>query len=184
MTIIDPLISLFFLGITSVALLTLTNLLLPNQVERVREKLEINYVRSFMIGLVVLGFSLGLVLLFVYIIDLPVYGIDTSETLDYIASVRHQILPLVLTLLIILITVGLIIISTIGLAAVAASLTRRIGKTDRSHAYKLAGAALVVLSGLAPYLGWFVFIPLAGCLSIGSTVQAIFQRKTTLRTSG
>ena len=73
MTTLNSLGTLFFAGITSIALLIVLNLLLPVKIERVREKLEGHYVRSFVIGLIVLGLSFAILLLFAYIIDLPLF---------------------------------------------------------------------------------------------------------------
>jgi hypothetical protein len=51
---IDSILLLIFCGITSIALLTILGLLLPGKVESIRETLEGHYVRSFVIGLIVL----------------------------------------------------------------------------------------------------------------------------------
>jgi hypothetical protein len=36
---------------------------------------------------------------------------------------------------------------------------------------------LLVLAGLAPFIGWFVFTPLALWTGLGATIQAFFRRK-------
>ena len=176
----DTVNSIFFLvfcGITLVALLIVLNLLLPGRVERIKGKLEGHYVRSFVIGLTVLGLSLAILLLFAYVINLPVFK-TKGENWQYV-NAGQMPLPGIFTFLLILLALGLACISAIGLAALANSLGLRIGKTNTSINPNFAGATLVVLSGLAPFLGWFIFAPIAVCIGFGSTVQAIFQHKTT-----
>ena len=166
-----------FSGITSVALLIVLNLLLPGKVENIKEKLEDHYIRSFLIGLITLGFSFAILLLFAYIINLPVFKIKiVSQNMQYI-NLGQMPMPGIFTLLLILLALGLTSISVIGLAALANSLGKRIVKANPSFNSIFTGATLVVLSGLAPFLGWFIFAPVAVCIGFGSTIQAIFQRK-------
>jgi hypothetical protein len=179
MTMIDSFLYMFFSGISSIALLIVLNLLLPGKVERVRERLEDHFVRSFVIGLIALGFSFAILLLLTYIINLPVFKIKmVSENMQYV-SVGQMPMPGIFTLLLILLALGLTSISAIGLAALANSLGQRIGKANPSINPNLIGATLVVLSGLTPFLGWFVFAPVAFCIGFGSTIQVVFQRKAT-----
>jgi hypothetical protein len=84
----------------------------------------------------------------------------------------------ILTLLLILLGLCLISISAIGLAALANSLGQRIRKADPSSNSKLIGATLLVLSGLVPFLGWFIVTPVSLCIGFGSTIQTLFQRST------
>jgi hypothetical protein len=176
METVNSLLYLFFGGVTTIALLFLLNLLLPGRVERVREKLEGHYVRSFVIGLITLGLSCAILLLLAYIINLPIFKTKVSENMAYI-DLGHMLMPGIFTLFLILIALILVSISAIGLAALANSLGRRIESTRPFLNPNFAGATLLVLSGLAPFLGWFVFAPVALCIGFGSTVQAFFQRK-------
>jgi hypothetical protein len=179
MTTLYSLEILLFAGITSIALLIVLNLLLPGKVECVQEKLEDHYIRSFVIGLIALGSSFAILLLLAYIINLPVFKIKiVSENMQYV-NAGQMPMPGIFSLLLILLALGLTSISTIGLAALANSLGQRIGKTNLSINPNLIGATLLVLSGLTPFLGWFVFAPVALCIGFGSTVQVIFQRKAT-----
>jgi hypothetical protein len=181
MDIVNSILFLVFCGITSIALLTVLNLLMPVKVERVREKLEGHYVRSFVIGIIALGLSSAILLLLFYIINLPIYGIEASVTRPIFVTIIHQLIPEILTLLAIVIGVGVVIISIIGLAALAKSIGQRIGNLDKSTNPNLIGATLLVLSGLFPFLGWFIFAPVAFCIGYGSTIRALFQRKTALQ---
>ena len=179
MDTVNSILFLVFCGITSIALLIVLNLLLPAKVERITEKLEGHYVRSFVIGLVTLGFSLAILLLFAYIINLPFFKTEIAgENMQYI-NLGQMPLPGILTFLLILLALGLTSLSAIGLAALAKSLGQRVGRANLSFNPNLSGATLIVLSALAPFLGWFIFAPVAIFTAFGSTVQAIFKHKAT-----
>jgi hypothetical protein len=184
MTMFESFLYMFFSGISSIALLIVLNLLLPGKVEHIQQKLEGHYIRSFVIGLIGLGLSFAILLLLYYIFNLPIYGIMAGERkpITNIIVFEHLLIPGILLLLAIVITIFLASISTIGLAALANSLGQRIEKSRKSLNPNLSGATLVVLSGLAPFLGWFVFAPVALCLSFGSAVQTLVQRKATPKT--
>jgi hypothetical protein len=183
MTTINSLLFLLFCGITCIALLVVLNLLLPGKVERVREKLEGHYIRSFVIGLIALGFSFAILLLLAYLINLPIFKTKlVSENAQYV-SLGQMPMPGIFTLLLILLALGLTSISAIGLAALANSLGRRVGKVGPSINPNLLGGSLLVLSGLAPFLGWFIFAPVALCIGFGSTILTLFQRKPTPKVS-
>jgi hypothetical protein len=184
MTMFESFLYMFFSGISSIALLIVLNLLLPDKVERIQNKLEGRYIRSFVIGLIGLGLSFAILLLLYYILNLPLYGImaDQRRPITNIIVFEHLLIPGILILLAIVIAICTIAISIIGLAALANGLGQRIKKARKSLNPNLSGATLVVLSGLAPFLGWFVFAPIALCLSYGSTVQVLFQRKATPKT--
>lgn len=184
MTMFESFLYMFFSGISSIALLIVLNLLLPGKVERIQNKLEGHYIRSFVIGLIGLGLSFAILLLLYYIFNLPIYGImaDQRRPITTVIVFEHLLIPGILLLLAIVIAICLVAISTIGLAALANSLGQRIEKAKKSLNPNLSGATLVVLSGLAPFLGWFVFAPVALCISFGSTVQTLFQRKATPKT--
>jgi hypothetical protein len=178
MDTINSIVFLIFCGITTVALLTVLNLLLPAKVEQAREKLESHAVRCLVIGVVALGLSFSILLLLGYLINLPILQTMASENVSYFYAV-HGLVRVILTLLLILLGLSLLGISAIGLAALAKSLGQRIGKASSSINPNLNGAILLVLSGLAPYLGWFFFAPIALGIGFGANVQVLFQRKAT-----
>lgn len=181
---IDSFFYMFLSSIGFIALLIVLNLILHGKVESIRESLEAHYVRSFAIGLVALGLSFAILLLLFYIINLPIYGLieDPRRPITDIIILEHLLIPMISTLLIILISIGLVSISTLGLAALAKILGRQIGKVRTSLSPDLIGASLVVISGLVPFLGWFIFAPIALCLSFGSTIQILFRHKATMKT--
>jgi hypothetical protein len=183
MDAINSILFLVFSGITTVALLTVLNLLLPIEVERAREKLESQPVRCLVIGLVTLGLSFAILLLLGYLINLPILQTMASENVSYWFAV-HGLIRVILTLLLLLVGLGLLSVGAIGLAALANSLGQRIRKAGTSTNPNLSGAMLVVLSGLAPYLGWFVFAPIALAISFGANIQVLFYRKITPKDVG
>jgi hypothetical protein len=178
MDTLNSVLFLLFCGITSVALLIVLNLLLSGTVKGIQEKLEGHYIRSFLIGLITLGLSFAILLLLGYLINLPIFQTMARENVSYLNAI-HGLVRVLLTMLLILLGLSLISISSIGLAALVNLLNRRIGNSKSSINPNLPGAALVVLAGLAPFLGWFIFTPVALCIGFGSTVQAFFQRKAT-----
>jgi len=178
---LNSILFLIFCGATTIGLLLVLNLLLPVKIERIREKLEGHYARSFVIGLIVLGLSLAILLMFAYIINLPVFKTKMTvagENWQYV-NAGQMPMPGIFSFLLILLALGLFCISAIGLAALANSLGQRIGKANPSINPNFAGATLLVLSGLAPFLGWFIFAPVAVCVGFGSSIQFLFQRKMT-----
>ncbi len=183
MDIINLVLFLIFCGISSVALLVVLNLLLPVKVERAREKLESQPVRCLVIGLVALGLSFSILLLLGYLINLPILQTMAMENVSYLYAV-HGLVRVLLTLLLFLLGLSLLSISAIGLAALANSLGQRVGKASSSTHPNLIGATLVVLSGLAPYLGWFIFAPIALGIGFGANIQVLFEHKENLQTVG
>jgi hypothetical protein len=183
MDTINSILFLIFCGISTVALLVVLNLLLPVKVERAREKLESQPVRCLVIGLVALGLSISVLLLLGYLINLPILQTMAVENVSYLYAV-HGLARVIFTLLLFLIGLGLFSISAIGLAALASSLGQRVGKASSSTNPNLVGATLVVLSGLAPYLGWFIFAPIALGMGFGANILVLFQHKETLKTVG
>jgi hypothetical protein len=176
MDILNSILVPIFGGITMVALLIVLNLILPARVERTREKLEAQPVRCLVIGLTALGLSFAILLLLAYLINLPILNTMASENVSYLYAV-HGLVRVILTLLLFLLGLGLLSISAIGLAALANSLGQRIGKAGSTTQPNLVGAILLVMSGLAPYLGWFIFAPIALGIGFGANVQILLQRK-------
>jgi hypothetical protein len=178
MTPLNSLVIVLFAGITSIALLMVLNLLLPHKVEQAREKLESQPFRCLVIGLVSLGLSTAILLLLGYLINLPVLQTMAIENVSYFSAV-HGLVRVILTLLLFLLGLGLLSISAIGLAGLANSLGQRAGKAGSSINPNLTGTTLLVLSGLVPYLGWFIFAPIALGISFGANIQVVFQPKAT-----
>ena len=178
MNTVNPILFLVFCGITTLALLIVLNLLLPVKVEQAGEKLERQPLRCLVIGLVALGLSFAVLLLLGYLINLPIFQTMAKDNEPYLYAL-HGWGRVILTLLLILLGLSLISISAIGLAALANSLGQRIRSTNLPINRNLTGAALLILSGLTPFLGWFIFSPVAICIGFGSMVQAFFHHDPT-----
>ncbi|HVM72361.1 MAG TPA: hypothetical protein VMT91_11435, partial [Anaerolineales bacterium] len=174
----NSILYLIFCGMTTIALLIVLNLLLPKRVESAREKLESHAIRCLVIGLVALGLALAVLLLLGYLINSPVMQTMAAENVPYWVAV-HSLIRVLLTLLLILLGLGLAGVTAIGLAALAKSLGQRIGKAGSANHASLLGSGLLVISALAPYIGWFVFAPIALGIGFGANIQALFQRKDT-----
>lgn len=150
----------FVIGVvvSQTALLVWTALLLPGRVERARRRIETEPVRSFFRGLGVL------------VVTLVVAG----------ALVR-QGRPGPVQLLGWLLTGPMLAGWAAGAAAIARIAADRIRGASSPGAPGflplLGGALCTVLGGLAPFVGWFVFGPLIGLISIGAGVPALFGRE-------
>jgi hypothetical protein len=180
MNTVNPILFLVFCGITTLALLIVLNLLLPVKVEQAGKKLERQPLRCLVIGLVALGLSFAVLLLLGYLINLPIFQTMAKDNEPYLYALHGLARP-ILTLLVILLGLSLISISAIGLAALANSLDQRIRRANPSNNSKLIGAALLVLSGLVPFLGWFLVTPVALFIGFGSTIQTLFQHNVYLK---
>ena len=149
-----------FCGITLLASLEATMLLFPEPVERARQNLENSLGRSLLLGLVNFIFVATIVLLFVWL------GEQLGEILGGILGVLALIL-----------LVGLILLALLGLSALSRLVGQRMGEAKSSTAAHRWGGLLLILSGLAPYVGWFVFTPLILWASLGASIQMILRRK-------
>ena len=72
----------------------------------------------------------------------------------------------------------MIILTFLGLVAFANLLGSRIGD-DSSSPFKinLRGGVLLVLAGIAPYVGWLIFTPLVVWTGLGAAIQAFLPRR-------
>jgi len=151
-------------AVTFLSLLAALGLLLPDPVERARQKLEANLVRSFLVGLVNLIFALALV--------------GGLGTLINLFPVRTGFsLAGFLTLLVVLVAGTFIVLSIFGLLVLSTFLGLKIDPNQTNFWTPVRGGLLLVLAGLTPYLGWFVFTPFAICTGLGATILTLFRRK-------
>jgi hypothetical protein len=77
--------------------------------------------------------------------------------------------------------VGVLFLATIGasgLSRIAGARIRALSATQSELAGMARGAALLVLSGLLPGLGWLLVFPLQLFASIGAGMQAVFGRES------
>jgi hypothetical protein len=149
-------------GVTLIALLAALSLLLPIPVERARQKLEKSLGLSFLLGLVNIIFFSAIVGLCIYLAQLTGGG--------PLASIPILLGGLILA--------ALAVLTLFGLAAMTKLLGERMGTTKSPLWSDMRGGLLLILAGLAPYIGWYVFTPAVVCVSLGAAILALFQRKT------
>ena len=147
-------------GITIIALFAALTLLFPTPVEKTRLNLENSLWRSLLLGVVNFIFFGLLAALFISL-----------------AERTGEILGGILVLLTGIIVVGFAIFAIIGLSAFANLLGERIGGGKTAFASNLRGGALLVLSALVPYVGWFIFLPLVLWAGFGAAISALLRRE-------
>jgi len=139
-------------------------LLLPAPIEKTRATLEGNGGRALLLGLVNFIFFGMIALLCVWLAE-KVGGV--------VAGIFILVGGLV--------TLALAVLALIGLVALAQLLGTRMGSETTPFLTTLRGSGLLLLAGLAPYIGWFLFTPLAVWAGLGAAIQtAIPRRKTPL----
>jgi hypothetical protein len=161
----DQLINLILLVASSivavVALLAAINLLLPGPVQKVQQNLEGSLGRSTLLGLVNFLFFGALLVLFVWLAD--TLGNIAGGIFIFLAG---------------LIGLGIIVPAVFGLAAFANLLGGRIGDESGSpFKANLRGGLLLVLAGIAPYVGWLIFTPLIVWAGLGSSILALARKR-------
>jgi hypothetical protein len=161
----DQLINLILLvasGIaTVVALLGAINLLLPEPVQRVQLNLESSLGRSTLLGLVNFLFFGALIVLAAWLADK--LGNVIAGVFVFLAG---------------LIGLGIVVLAVFGLVAFANLLGNRIGgKPGTPFKANLRGGLLLVLAGIAPYVGWLIFTPLVVWAGLGAAIQAFIPRR-------
>ncbi|HEX2697576.1 MAG TPA: hypothetical protein VHM28_07700, partial [Anaerolineales bacterium] len=72
-------------------------------------------------------------------------------------------------------TLALVLLGVLGLASITSLLGSQVSKAKSIETY-MRGGLLVLLAGLTPYLGWFVFTPLILWTGLGAAIQAVFRR--------
>jgi hypothetical protein len=153
-------------GAAIIALLTAVRLLAPGPVQRAGQALEAIPSRAFLLGLVNLLFlgalALGLGSLAALIEE------NWLEPAVWLAT-----LVALLSLLVILFLAAL---ALVGLSALASLLGTRMGAARKGLQGDLKGGLLLVLACLAPYIGWFLFLPAVVFTSVGASAHALFRR--------
>jgi hypothetical protein len=161
----DQLINLILLVasgiVTVVALLGAINLLLPEPVQKVQLNLEGSLGRSTLLGLVNFLFFGALMALAAWLAD--TFGNVIAGVFVFLAG---------------LIGLGIIVLAVFGLVAFANILGNRIGgEPGTSFKANLRGGLLLVLAGIAPYIGWLIFTPLVVWAGLGAAIQAFIPRR-------
>ena len=146
--------------VTVVALLAAINLLLPKPVEKVQKNLEGSLGRSTLLGLVNFLF-------FGAIFMLAIWLSERSES----------VIAGIFVFLAGLIGIGIIVLAVFGLVAFANLFGDRIGDAGSPFKTNLRGGLLLVLAGIAPYIGWFLFTPLVVWAGLGAAINALVRRR-------
>ncbi len=163
MQILSFVLLVLFGGTTIIAMLTAIDLLLPVRVELGLGKLTAGLGRCFLLGLVNLIFWLVLGGAFIYM---------AQHNRGFVAVPFTILGGLILIVLIVL-----LVFSLPALAAIARLLGSRMGTAKSAFQTDLHGGILLVLAGMTPYIGWFVFTPVILCIAVGATILALFQRE-------
>jgi len=146
-------------GITIIALFTTITLLFPAQVKKTQLTLENGLGRSLLLGVVNFTFFAVLV-----------------AALVWLAQESSEVLGGILVFLAVVIMLGFVIFALVGLAALAKVLGHRIGGGKTPFVTNLRGSALLLLAGLAPYVGWFLFTPLVLLTGLGAAISALVRK--------
>jgi hypothetical protein len=147
-------------GVTIIALFGAVSLLLPKAVEKTRANLENTPGRSLMLGIVNFIFFAVLGTLFFWIAEQNNGGLIGGISI-FLAGI---------------ILIGVAIFALLGLSAFAKLLGERIGNAKTPFASHLRGGALLLLAALAPYIGWFLFLPLILWAGFGAAISAFVRR--------
>lgn len=127
----------------------------PRRVERLEEVLEGHWKRSFWLGLV------NSLLAAAVLLGLAALG----GALPFFFLPGFALAGLILTAVL------------FGLTALSISLGVRLFPDHGPFHRLTGGAGVMLLSFLVPIAGWFLLLPYALCLALGSVVLAVFQDK-------
>ena len=143
-------------GATLVALFSVMAVLFPRQADAAQRAAEAMPGRSFLLGLVNVGF-------------LTIAGLAFSALGDGLGAAIVKLLALPPLLAVLL---GL----AFGLAAMSLLIGERLAP-DRSRSAQVAlGASVMVLGSLAPFIGWFGLFPYVAFRGLGGFVIGLFAR--------
>ncbi len=145
--------------VTFIALFTAVALLMPGMVGRVQSTIEAGPAKAFLLGLVNLVFfgaiaALGLAL--------------AGQLADPFNGILA--LPCILILLALLGMTG------IGVTGLIVLVRERMAGSPSAVRGTLRAALLVLLAGMSPFIGWYIFTPLALITGLGAAILALVQR--------
>lgn len=161
----DQLINLILLVasgiVTVVALLAAVNLFFPRTIQKVQQNVELAPGRSTLLGLVNFLFFGAILVLFLWL-----------------AERMYNFIGGIFILLAGLIGIGIAVLVIFGLAAFANLLGNRMG-SEESSPFKISirGGLLLVLAGIAPYVGWLIFTPLVVWTGFGAAIPVFVRRR-------
>jgi hypothetical protein len=168
---------------TLTGLLVWAALMMPGPVGRARLWLEVKPAVSFFLGVLFCGATLPILIGFALVRKSWMPGIldaitFTSSSLDlgisgYYTNTLFRIVHLLLAAPI---AVG----AVIGGAGFALALAGRIGERTRGDSPMLAlvgGALCTSLSAFFPLIGWLIFFPIVGLMSVGAGIMGIVTKR-------
>ncbi len=156
----DLLIIILLGGVSLLAFFAVAVLLLPEPITKVQKTLENAGGKSILLGLVNFVFGSVLVLLFIWL----------GERFGGVIAAISAIIS-------VLIAAILAVFTAVGLIAFAQLLGVRSGKESTPSITIIRGGGLMLLAGLAPYIGWFLFTPLAVWAGIGAAISTFIKRR-------
>ena len=159
MEILGIILLIPFGGITIIALFSALILLFPTPIEKTRQNIENSLGRSLLLGLVN----------FIFFALIAALLISVAENSGNLLGALFYLLAGIILL-------GLIIFSLLGLTAFANLFGERMGVGKSPFESNLRGGALLLLAGLAPYIGWFIFTPLILWTGFGAAISAILRK--------
>ena len=146
--------------ITIIALFAALILLFPTPIEKTRLNIENSLGRSLLLGLVN----------FIFFALIAALLASVAENADDLPGALLYLLAGIILL-------GLIIFALLGLTAFANIFGERMGDGKTPFTSNLRGGTLLLLAGLAPYIGWFIFTPLMLWTGFGAAISALIHRK-------
>ncbi|MBN1305594.1 MAG: hypothetical protein JXA13_14240 [Anaerolineales bacterium] len=166
MELLGLILLVIFSAVTLLAALEAITLLFPDQITRVRQTLEASLARSFLLGLVNLIFFSAIILVLIWLTE------QTGPVVSSLAAAGA-----------LLILVGLVGLLFIGLCALTSLVGQRMETGKPPLQAQRRGGLLLILVGLAPFIGWFLFTPLILSAGLGAAIQTMLQRRPKERIS-
>ncbi|MCJ7734267.1 MAG: hypothetical protein MUP11_06940 [Anaerolineales bacterium] len=141
--------------VTLAASFIFTRGLFPERVEKVQQTLETNWKRSFWIGLI------NTVLISIFVIGLGALG--QNSPIFYIPAFAIY---------------GALLIGLLfGLTAFIQVLGERLFPDQSPVKRDIRAGAVFLLTGLLPFVGWFLLFPYVLSLSVGAVLITLFRKK-------
>ena len=154
------LLVILFGGVSLLAFFATLLLLLPQPILQTQRQLEDSGGRALLLGFVN----------FVFFGLLATLGIWLAQQTTGVVAAIFVLLSGVIALAIAAFTL-------IGLVALANVLGIRTGNEASPFITIVCGGGLLLLAGLAPYVGWFLFTPLAAWAGLGAAIQALLPHR-------
>ncbi len=165
------------------ALLVWTALVLPRPVERARQRLESRPIHCLITGVIAVAAAAALAGLFYLIRDPLQVGIE--KLLRYLSDTMHVTrfyndTTIFANNLVWFLLTPVMACWVIGAAAIAqlfAIRARPLMRDDRPLLGVAWGALCTTASGFVPFVGWFLYVPAVGLISIGAGLLALVSRE-------